>query len=719
MRTLATLLTLASLIVTAPALAQAPHDARRLFPFEAPISDVGSPGSMARVALPAEVMARARPDLSDVRIHDEGGNEVAYVVGSGVSPWPREAFAASFVVPAVSVERRIENGDSLAPIWREVVRVAPPGSVAEGSQWSLALESSRPSFVRTAVVRFVDGRDAIELARASVFRLADPLRERTAIALPPLPTATSPAPLIEVEIWGEGGYVEPEIRFVETRAAEEVTTLDVPLVEVSRESREGTTVIELTRPAGVVPDRIRLRTTSANFYRTIQVTDASHAYVAVPIGRGSVYRVREIEGAEELEVEVQPASGETLRIAIADGDSPSLEGVTIEAVVRQPVLAFEVPSTTATLRFGGGRVRAPRYDLAALSGTRLGDALHGVGALASLGPVRDNPRFDAGPALGFAMRPGRAVDVARYTHVADLRVGETPEGASRVRLPLSVLAAARVDLADLRIVGADGRQWPYLVAPAEESDVVRAQVAAPEPTDRGSRYVITPPADRARADRIVLHTDAPFLSREYVVSGIDDDGRRVTIGSGMLSRRPEDEPTPIEIGLTPTRVSRIELNIVDLDDAPIALSEVDLSAPSPTLYLAAPAGEYRVLVGDPEAEAPRYELAGALDLVLSTQAGDAEIGAASANPAHVEPRWYQRADLSTWLVWGLLIFAVLALGLLTLRLARTEPAPAPSAPPEADAKPNDGEKKPESDEEKPASDDEPPKGGGSTEPLSF
>ncbi len=662
---------LALFVLVAPASAQAP-DATRLFPFEASIEGAGEPGAMTRVALPAEVMSRARPDLSDVRIHDAGGHEVPYLVGSGVSPWPRAALAVTFAVTPTSVERRIEEGDSLAPTWRETVQVAPPGNVAEGSRWTLILDSNAPRFVRTVVLRFVDGRERTELARASVFRLPDPLRERLSIPLPPLPEAHGRAPRIEIELWGEGGYIEPRIRFRETRAAEPTTTLDVPLEEIGRETRDGTTFVDLARPPGVVPDRIRVETSTGTFYRVLSVSDLRQGWGPSRLGGGSVYRVRELEGAETLEVPVEAAQGETLRVAIEDGDSPALADVRFEAVVRQPVLAFAAPDGSATLRFGGGRVRAPRYDLSALARTGLGEALSDLHtSLATLGPVHDNPRFDAGPALAFAMRPGRPVSTADYTHVAQLTVGDTPEGASRIRLPLSVLAAARTNLADLRIVDARDRQWPYVVAPRQESDTVDARMSTPESVDGGSRYTITPPAARANVDRLILRTDAPYLARQYVLFGIDDDGRRVELTRGALSREPNTEPAPLEIELTPIRVSRLELRVEDGNDAPLAFTAASVSVPSPTLFVAAPAGEYWVLVGDPDASAPRYELAQALDLVLSTHASEAEVGEAAANPAHVEPPWYEGQDASTWMVWAVLILAVLVLGLVTLRLARS------------------------------------------------
>jgi hypothetical protein len=115
-------------------------------------------------------------------------------------------------------------------------------------------------------------------------------------------------------------------------------------------------------------------------------------------------------------------------------------------------------------------------------------------------------------------------------------------------------------------------------------------------------------------------------------------------------------------------------------------------------------------VGDADASPPEYEIERARALVLAVRAGRGEVGEPAVNPAHVVPPWYEAANLSTWLVWALLLLAVLVLGIVTLRLARTEPSgPPPPTPPAADepgAPPGGGEP--------PAS-----ASGESTEPVSF
>src|SRR5207244_5054948 len=115
----------------------------------------------------------------------------------------------------------------------------------------------------------------------------------------------------------------------------------------------------------------------------------------------------------------------------------------------------------------------PRYDLAvlqlppggAVEGKRAEAVarLYDPGALlpARLGPYRANPAFDRTPALAFAMRAGAEIDTRLFSHRRALRVPGSSEGLSKLTLEPADLAVLREDLADLRIVDRDSRQWPY------------------------------------------------------------------------------------------------------------------------------------------------------------------------------------------------------------------------------------------------------------------
>src|SRR5208337_3651364 len=98
--------------------------------------------------------------------------------------------------------------------------------------------------------------------------------------------------------------------------------------------------------------------------------------------------------------------------------------------------------------------------------------------LARLGAVNDNPLFENTPLLAFAMRPGATIDRWVYQYIQRLSVQPSSEGLTRVHLGPEVQAAAKPDLADVRIIDEDGHQWPYLLDRDADSELVAATVSS-------------------------------------------------------------------------------------------------------------------------------------------------------------------------------------------------------------------------------------------------
>src|SRR5262249_57226885 len=135
----------------------------------------------------------------------------------------------------------------------------------------------------------------------------------------------------------------------------------------------------------------------------------------------------------------------------------------------------------------------------------------------------------------------------------------------------------------------------------------------------------------------------------------------------------------------PARVASLELVVEDGDDAPLALRTARARLVLPEVFLAAPAGVYALLLGDPRATAPRYELARVRDVVLAARSTPV-----SAEPLTPNPSYSMRASLAGGtlaalvpqaVLWTVLVAAVVILTLLTLRVARS----AGGAPPDEGA----------------------------------
>jgi hypothetical protein len=669
-----------------PAAAQPPDAAplAQLFPRRAALEPMD--GGLARLLLPPEVVIEARPDLSDVRVFDAEGGEIPYLVDRGERPLPRAEPAS--LVPArptqVSRERLVERGIAR---FREVYELAAPGAPPPGARWVLRAESARPRFVSSLRVAAIDPRGGQrELESSSLFRLGQPLRERLAV---PLPGVSSER--VRVEVSGQEGYLEPGFVFVAQRESTAPATLEVPLAVATQSTQAGRTdggrtVLRLERPPGVLPERIVLRTSTPSFSRSVEVRAVDPVRGVSRIGAGTVLRVEGVAGAEALELDVSPASGGFLEVEIVDGDSPPLADLVVVAIVRRPALVFE-SRRAALLRFGGGRVQPPRYDLTGLVGSGHLDRLYALPLRAvAVRAVEDEPDFDPRPALSFAMRAGAPVELARFAARAALQVPETREGLSHVVLPPDVLAAASEDLRDLRVVDAEGRQWPYLLS--EERVTLDVPLAPQGPLAgdgealRGwSRYPLRAPVARLAPESLTIVTPAALVDRDVRIVGWDENDTEHALGAGFLVRRPGDEGE-LTIGVYGPRVVRLELRVRDGDEAPLAITGAVARVVSRDLHVIAPAGEYQLLAGDPASRAPDYEIGRARALVLAVARGDAALASIEGNPGHRAPGLFERAGADALAMWAALVLAVLVLGVLTVRVARTAPAP-----PRADSSP--------------------------------
>ncbi|MDQ3035790.1 MAG: DUF3999 domain-containing protein [Myxococcota bacterium] len=675
---LASLLALSPLVIASDAGAQDAPDLAHLFPRRAPIE--ASAEGLVRLPLPAEVLVRARPDLSDVRVFDAEDQEVPYLVDRGDRPMPQvdpSPITRALPIEASRERARIAGVDH----YRERFVVGTPGTPPLDARWVLRVDSARPRFVHAVRVFAVgEGGEEREIATGSFYRMGAPLRERLQIALPDALGAR-----IRVEIEGQDGYLEPTFTFVTERADARPGTVAIPIAITSQRREAGRTILVIDRPPGVAPERIAIATSTASFVRRVEVRAIDPVTGTRRLGAGTVLRVEGVPGAEALEIDVSPATGTRLEIAIEDGDSPPLEDLAVAAIVRQPSLIFEGRSA-ARLRFGGGRVQAPRYDLQALFGTALGEELleRRLAGEAELGPIEDDPDFDPRPALSFAMRAGAPVELERFASVASLEVPDAREGLSRVTLGADALAAAAEDLRDVRIASDDARQWPYVLS-EEEVTIEIPLVVEPAPGDEASdqpsdqdaewsRYRLRLPVARAAPRAIELDVASELVDREVRIVGRDPNDSEIELGSAWLSRRPGDA-SPLRIELSGARSESLVLAVRDGDEAPLEIRGAIAHVASRDLYVTAPAGTYRLLAGAPEADAPDYEISRARALVLSVESATAELGPIVANPRYRAPSMFERAGGETVVMWGVLIAAVLVLGLLTLRVARSAPAP--------------------------------------------
>ena len=441
-----------------------------------------------------------------------------------------------------------------------------------------------------------------------------------------------------------------------------------------------------------MPGAIELQTTTAAFNRQVSVFDVDRQNGERLLGRTMIFRLPGFGQPEILDVTVAAAGGTRLKIAIDDGDSPELEGATFAAVMRKPALIFALgpngdDDVSATLYFGGRRVTRPIYDVASLlpSGEAVlsGDEAQRAAFLyegkgmsqGKLDGIRANELFDEAPLLGFAMRAGAVVNHRLYTHQKTLELQPSTDGLSRVKLAASDLAKVREDLADIRLVDDSGAQWPYLIEATDREKETLGVEFDSSTFDAATHYTLQLPAAPITIDQLRLEIGEEFFDREFRVVATTDEHKESTLAQGRLQRAMGD-PSPAVVDFTATRLKALQLIVLDGNDAPLNLSNLRVRVQLVDLLVAAPAGDYRLMLGFPDDSPPIYELARLRNLLMAMEGGAATLGDLVTNP---EFKAYARLKAGegpqNTLLWIVLIAAVLILGAITLRLARSGPEP--------------------------------------------
>ena len=671
-------------MVAVATLTAAPPDLKTLFTNQAAVHV--TTGRLSRLELPPEILTACRADLSDLRVFDASGKEVAFLVETGLVPNEPATLERTHTLDVLDVERHRTERDGEPPAYRETYELAVPDEVSGSLVWDLAFDTRQARYVRAVTVgaRAAGGGERTLIESGSIFRLPSPVGEKSRLALPRF-TGDHLTVTLEGE---DGAYLNPVMRLTHSRSLDPREKALVELNEISRREVDQRTVIELERPNGLVPDSLTLATTTASFHRPVEIWDEGPGGSDDVLGRKRLFRVPASATVEEVEIEVGAAAGDRLRVVIGNGDSPPLEGVSFSAVIQRPALVFtlapaDLGAPSGLLRFGGGRAFRARYDLDHLRSAldvpsqgaraRLAGELHEL-PLARLGDIEANPDFDPAPILAFAMRAGAEIDARLYSHRRRVEARPSPEGLTRLKLRLDDLAHAQPGLNDLRIVDEESRQWAYLMAKDASRDVQALAVEGPESEDGSSEYGLALPTAPATLTQVVLETDVPFFDRAYDLVAVLEDQER-TLARGRIARRIGD-PRPVKIGFPAARADSLKLVVEDGNDAPLAFERVTAEFPVPNLYFAAPEGSYSLLLGNPDDGAPRYELAQIRSIVLAVRSGDAAVDELTDNPDYsASARFATESGMHQALLWGALLLAVAFLGLLTLKLARREASP--------------------------------------------
>jgi hypothetical protein len=634
---------------------------------------VAAPG-LTKIAVPAATFNAAQPDLADLRLVDPTGREVPYLLDRDLSfRGPQRYERAKALNPASF--RSAPNGDTTQLL-------IETGTTAD--LLAIELESSVPYFLKAAHVEVsTDGREwqslgaalpvfrqfgaeqlRLPLNRAAAFVrvTVDDFRSRqvafTGARLLPAPTRAGPPELVSV-----GARITRRDEF----AGETVLTValdgrHVPLAELGLE----------------VKDPLFMRRV------TVSVREVQGSVSAeLTIGAGTLYRVA-LDGAParaqlELPLDFTPLTRELL-VHIHNGDSPPLAIGGLQARQHPVNLLFMAPVAGAyTLLSGNPQAAAPRYDLAAFAGE-----LHAASATAVVpGGLEAMPDYHPRESLGTPPLPdvpltGAPLDAKGWLYRKPVQTARA--GVQELELDPEVLAKARPDLADLRLLR-DGNQIPYVL---EQPGLARSLTLTPASATDPKRPAVSVwqlrlPQAGVPLSRLVLNSTTPLFQREFRIFEKlkSRDGRAIenTLASGSWSRTPEPGVPETRVFELSDRVRTDTLWIeTDNGDNPaIALGPVQAIYPVARLvFKVAEGGGLTLAYGNPEANAPRYDLSLVAVKLLTSSRNVAQISAGEPNPSAARNIF---AGLNTgYVFWGALALVVAVLLVVVAKLLPKPPA---------------------------------------------
>ena len=665
-----------------------------------------SAGSLIRLPLSPEVLATVRSDLSDIRVLTAAGAEVPYLVDAGAAR--RVQVSERHRAEVISADRDLTTQEGELPVATEIYELALPPRVTSDLRgqrtWDLVFDISESTWITTVDLGLVGpGADQVDLLEgASLFKLDSPAALRSRLPVGQIDAQDTEQRLRVVMRSRRADYLEPQFRFERVSGSTiDAGSLRVALDIAELDSERGKTRVTIPRAPGLSPRALEIATSTATFGRTVTVLDQGALGGGRVLGRGRILRL----GGPGVPIETTTvelsgrAQGNELELAIEDGNSPALADLEVYAIFRQPSLIFPAPGTSTLLLFGGDRVGAPNYDLDSLRGSlglewgshslqgteiALAEALVNAQLpVATIGDIVDNPSYDQRPALSFAMRAGAELDPRSFTHRRILQIPETRDGLVRLTLEPADTTLAQPALGDFRVVDGESRQWPFLVHRPTRAE--RRPLAVRHDTEANvSRFVLALGSEedlQFTTAQVELDIEEPFFDRSYEMAcNSDRNGDSSTsqrLGSGQLRRGSRDRRAPLLVGIDARRCAELVLDVDDGDDAPLTLRGAWVYLELPELLIAAPAGSYQLLLGDPEMASPSYEIRRARDLVLAVSSVPVAAGPLEANPSYTRrSRLSRPRELERVGVYAIVGAAALVLGFITWRTLRgVEPPP--------------------------------------------
>lgn len=621
---------------------------------------------LVKINLPAEILDIAQPTLSDLRIVDPAGAEVAFTI-------ERPAPAAKVVRPPKSFRVAIEDRATVITV---ETGMAPPIE-------AISLETPAGAFIKAVRVEGLSSEGAWQVLAEGypIFRQSGVTQLQV-----PLPRGVWQSLRLRVS-----DQRTMPIAFTGARlhAAEPEPVPDEPFPVTIAERVENPGQTRLTLNLGAANltlAALQFDTADPLFMRRVTLAEKQVLENAIherALVEDTLFRV-EVEGARTdpklaVPVERQIQSRE-LVVLIQNDDSPPLQITGISARRRSVRAVFMARQAGVFGLLAGNRLAAaPRYDLSALGA----DLKHApVSSLQPAG-LAANPLFRAPETLAGVQVVGAALDVAAWKFRKPVRLARP--GVLQVELDADVLARAQSGCSDLRLIQ-DGRQVPYILEHPSITRAIRPEVTlANDPKKPGeTRWRIKLPQGNLPVHRFLCESDTPLFQRELTLYEIASDGRgndyQRPLGRASWTQTPDRKSRQFGLVLSSTPATDTLFLVTDNgDNPPITLTHFQFfHSVTRLLFKAGSAAPVDLYYGNPKTSAPRYDLSLVAGQILSADKIPAELG---PQEQLKKSSWTERkiGGKSGVLFWGILGLVVAALLVLIARLLPKSDATPPSA----------------------------------------
>ena len=646
---------LATLSLTAAGL---PAEWQHEQPFPVP-----APG-LIKLNLPIETLDAARPALEDLRLFDDAGNEVPYLIERPV--------------PVVKVVQNVKSFHvSLTP--SNTIIVLETGLTQPLD--NVTLESPADGFLKPVRIE-----GSTDLKRWQTLEQGQPIfRQPNGVNRLHVSFPASTWPWLRLTVDDQR---TPPIPFTGARIRVAVTepapTEWLPVTIAERNENPGETRLALNLGAANLSlAAVQIETAEPLFTRqvTFAVPQISEDSIREqPISQGAIYRVA-IEGqpaAESLSASLEGlVRSRELLLFIRNQDSPPLP-ITAVRIERRPVyLVFLARQAGAYhLLTGNGPCAAPRYDLAALDMNLKSVAVAPI----KLPPPVNNPDYRPPEVLPGIEATGAALDVTAWKFRKPVKIAR--DGAQQLELEPDVLAHAQPGFQDLRLLHGSN-QVPYVLERTSISRSLAPTVTATNDAKdpKLSRWVIKLPQSHLPVTRLSCATRTVLFQREIILYEelADERGEkyRHNLGSTSWVQKPDRKSRDFFLTLdSPPQSDTLVLETHNGDNPPIELEKFQLFYPATRiLFKAGPDDELFLYYGNPRADAPRYDLSLVAGQLLSA---DQSIASPGAGQQLRKSSWreHEIPGQGGVVFWGILALVVVVLLVIISRLLPKSPPPA-------------------------------------------